>query len=472
MSNPGLLPDGTLSADYQRRVATNQNRSLPPSYFPHPSLPDPFYAPQPLPHQPYCAPPPPYYGAPQPPSYVPAMAPPPPPQQPPRPPYGGVSPYQYAPPPQPQPQPQPQPTHQSYRPVQPTAGPPPPAYASRSYHPPQQASSSGAYAASRFYNPHAPSLSTFRPSGRKRALLVGINYVGTKDELRGCVRDVTFVHHLLKTKFRFHDRDFVVLTDVDSRIRNVRKGRPDRRTIMESLKWLINGSRPGDSLWFSFSGHGSQIVDTSGDESDGYDETLLPVDYKVAGPIVDDELYKIVRRVARGARLTVLLDACHSGTGLDLPYQHDVFGTGTGQKLSSGGRPMSITSGIANLTGHLLNGNPSGAIQAGLNLMKGKKKSKPPQGPDPNSGEVLLFAGCKDNQTAADTSKFAKGLTTGAMTYALIETIEHSTVGDWRNYNYRQLLQTMRQKLRQNKMLQTPQFSTSHPFDVSSPFVL
>ncbi|CAN8067516.1 unnamed protein product [Agarophyton chilense] len=344
----------------------------------------------------------------------------------------------------------------------------------RSYRPPQpRPSSSSTHSAPRYYsNPHAPSISTFRPTGSKRAVLVGINYAGTKDELRGCVRDVTFVHHLLRRRFNFRDKDFIVLTDVPSKIKNVQTGRPDRRTILDSLKWLVDRARPGESLWFSFSGHGSQVLDTSGDESDGYDETLLSVDYKVAGPIVDDELYKIVRRLPAGARLTVLLDACHSGTGLDLPYQHDVFGAGTGQKISSGGRPMSLTNGLFSLTNHIFNGNPSAALQTGLSLMNRKKKPKPPPGPDPNAGEVLLFAGCKDNQTAADTSKFAKGLTTGAMTYALVEAIEHSTVGDWRNYNYRKLLQTMRMKLRENKMTQTPQFSTSHPFDVSSPFVL
>lgn len=161
-------------------------------------------------------------------------------------------------------------------------------------------------------------------------------------------------------------------------------------------------------------------------------------------------------------------------TGLDLPYQHDVFGTGSGTKTSSGGRPQSLTGGLFGVAGALLSGNTSSALQQGLSLTGfGKKKKKyQAQGPDPNAGEVLLFSGCKDNQTSADTSKLAGGLTTGAMTYALIETLEHSTVGDWRNYTYRKLLKTMREKLRAAKMSQTPQFSTSHPFDLSSPFVL
>lgn len=314
--------------------------------------------------------------------------------------------------------------------------------------------------------------SSFRPSGRKKALLVGINYKGTSSALRGCVRDVTFVHHLLVSKFGFKTKDFVVLTDESTGIPGVRKGPPTRKVILDSIKWLVDGSRPGDSLWFSFSGHGSQVRDTSGDESDGYDETILPVDYRRAGHIVDDELYEIVRRVSRGARLTVLLDACHSGTGLDLPYQHDVFGAGSGQRVSSG-RNNSLTSGLFNVAGALLNGNAGGALSAGLGMAGyGRQKKKMPTGPDPNAGEVLLFSGCKDNQTSADTSKLAGGLTTGAMSYALIETLEHSTVGDWRNYNYRKLLQTMRQKLRNAKMTQVPQFSTSHPFDLSSRFML
>lgn len=315
-------------------------------------------------------------------------------------------------------------------------------------------------------------MSSFRPSGRKKALLVGINYRGTSAALRGCVRDVTFVHHLLVSKFGFRTKDFVVLTDESTGISGVRKGPPTRRVIIDSLKWLVHDSRPGDSLWFSFSGHGGQVVDKNGDESDGYDETILPVDYKRAGHIIDDELYDIVRRLTRGARLTVLLDACHSGTGLDLPYQHDVFGTGSGQRVS-GGRP-SLTSGLMGVAGAFFNGGSGSALQAGLNFATsyGRKKKRVQQGPDPNAGEVLLFAGCRDGETSADTNRLAGGLTTGAMTFALIEALEHSSVGDWRSYNYRKLLQTMRQKMIDARLRQVPQFSTSHPFDLSSHFIL
>lgn len=34
------------------------------------------------------------------------------------------------------------------------------------------------------------------------------------------------------------------------------------------------------------------VEDTDGDESDGYDESLIPVDFKTSGQIVDDDILK------------------------------------------------------------------------------------------------------------------------------------------------------------------------------------
>ena len=68
-------------------------------------------------------------------------------------------------------------------------------------------------------------------------------------------------------------------------------------------------------------GHGSQKRDYSGDERDGMNETLVPTDHNQAGQLVDDELNKrLVNPLPPGVLLHALLDACHSGTGLDLPY--------------------------------------------------------------------------------------------------------------------------------------------------------
>jgi hypothetical protein len=63
------------------------------------------------------------------------------------------------------------------------------------------------------------------------------------------------------------------------------------------------------------------MVDTDGDEEDGMDEILIPGDYKESGQIVDDEIYSdFVTKVPAGVHVVAMIDCCHSGTAMDLPY--------------------------------------------------------------------------------------------------------------------------------------------------------
>lgn len=41
---------------------------------------------------------------------------------------------------------------------------------------------------------------------------------------------------------------------------------PTRKNILKAIKWLVKGAKPGDSLFMSFAGHGSQVADMNGDE--------------------------------------------------------------------------------------------------------------------------------------------------------------------------------------------------------------
>ncbi|MBI1313838.1 DUF4384 domain-containing protein [bacterium] len=53
-----------------------------------------------------------------------------------------------------------------------------------------------------------------------------------------------------------------------------------RANLEEAItKWLPEKSRPGDTVIIYFSGHGGQIPDDNGDESDHEDEFLIPNDY-------------------------------------------------------------------------------------------------------------------------------------------------------------------------------------------------
>ena len=211
----------------------------------------------------------------------------------------------------------------------------------------------------------------------KKALLVGINrYPDPSNGLQGCVNDVLQIRETLERHFGFTDPGCVrPLTD----------GRATRKAILDGLAWLTAGAAPGDSLVFHYSGHGSQVPDRHGDERDGLDEILCPFDLDWDHPLTDDELAAAVSGVPKGALLTVLLDCCHSGTGLRVP-------TGSG----SATRPRFLPHPEAPANGR----RP--VRRFGVSVTK---------------TNAVLIAACRDDQTSADA--LIGGKYRGAHTYHL-----------------------------------------------------
>jgi len=151
-------------------------------------------------------------------------------------------------------------------------------------------------------------------SGQYRALLIGINYVGSSAELRGCHNDIDTMTRYI-TDQGYSDGEMKILLD------DGEHEEPTKQGIMDALSWLASGAQAGDSLFFHYSGHGASVRDDDGDEADGKDEALVPVDYQEAGLLRDDEVFELlVGPLAEGVQLTCILDCCHSGTILDLPY--------------------------------------------------------------------------------------------------------------------------------------------------------
>jgi hypothetical protein len=230
----------------------------------------------------------------------------------------------------------------------------------------------------------------------------------------------------------------------------------------------LSGAQPNDSLFFHYSGHGSQKQDEDSDEVDGYDETIVPVDAKSAGQIVDDEMNAIlVRQLPNGARLTAIFDSCHSATALDLPYIYDTYGNMKKQKISR----KNVATNLLNTGIAFKSGNMFGALQAGQEALtnltalgnEGKAQEITEQTRS-SQGDVVMFAGCKDYQTSADTKVAGYGAT-GAASYAFINSV--STGG---NLTYTDLLAMMREKL-YGKYSQVIQMSTGFPRDMNTPFI-
>ena len=141
--------------------------------------------------------------------------------------------------------------------------------------------------------------------GTKRAVLVGINEYKFVPGLQGSVNDVQTMREVLATRWGFSEANIKVLTDAQA----------TRAGILSALEELIRTAGPDDTVYFHFSGHGSQVEDLNGDEEDGLDETIVPVDGRSPGvpDIVDDELDALFARL-KTRNAVIVLDSCHSGT--------------------------------------------------------------------------------------------------------------------------------------------------------------
>jgi hypothetical protein len=144
---------------------------------------------------------------------------------------------------------------------------------------------------------------------KKRALLVGINYKNTRNELYGCINDVLNISKLLIPR----GYSCTILTDQTA-------VKATKKNILDSFRQMLINSVPGDICFFHYSGHGISTIDRNGDELDRRDEMICPCDMNY---ISDDEMNLIIRNFLQaGVTLFGLFDSCYSGTMLDLKYNY------------------------------------------------------------------------------------------------------------------------------------------------------
>ncbi|HUP59648.1 MAG TPA: caspase family protein [Thermoanaerobaculia bacterium] len=156
----------------------------------------------------------------------------------------------------------------------------------------------------------------------KRALLIGINdysasRLGTprvppppdRDwrDLNGAVTDVETLQQMLVLLYGFEQQNLVTLTDQQA----------TREAILRSLDELVSRASKGDVLLFYYAGHGSQVRNSLSDEPDRMDESIVPADSRHGTRDIRDKELRLRFNaiVDKGARLTVILDNCHSGSG-------------------------------------------------------------------------------------------------------------------------------------------------------------
>ncbi|KAI9491696.1 peptidase C14, caspase domain-containing protein [Zychaea mexicana] len=287
--------------------------------------------------------------------------------------------------------------------------------------------------------------------GRKRALLIGINYFGTEAELSG-INDVHNIKDFLTTLYGFKPEDMVVLTDDQQDPKML----PTRANIIAAMQWLVNDAQENDSV----------VKDESGDENDGYDETIYPLDHDqyegTSGQIIDDDMHDLmVKPLPEGCRLTAIYDSCHSGTALDLPYTYSTKGTIKEQNVFKDAGSGLLEAGLAYAMGDR-DGALSSLMSLGKQIISSRDTEEENRENNSSAADVIMFSGCKDDQTSADASEAGKA--TGAMSYAFTTTLRENP-----HQSYQELLNSVRDILR-DKYSQRPQLSSSHPIDVNLTF--
>jgi len=215
----------------------------------------------------------------------------------------------------------------------------------------------------------------------KYALSIGINnYPGTSNDLSGCVNDARdWADELDRRTYRTE-----LLLDQQA----------TKAAIVARMRALIEGAASGDTVVFTYSGHGTWEPDDDGDEPDFRDEALCPHDLH-RGVLLDDELYDIFSRCAAGVQLVFISDSCHSGTVARLAPAR------TERKV----RFMPLASFE----------HDEGKIARARRVERAPARGK-------SRATALLMSGCKDTEYSYDA--VFDGRANGAFTRAALDTLK------------------------------------------------
>ncbi len=143
-------------------------------------------------------------------------------------------------------------------------------------------------------------------SGTKRALLIGINKYKAVPKLQGSLNDIETMRQILTSRWGFPPAHITVVIDEAA----------TRAGMVAAIEHFVKETGPNDTVYFHYSGHGSQVEDLNGDEPDDHlDETLVPQDGRTGDvrDITDDELDALFSKM-QAKNALIVLDSCHSGT--------------------------------------------------------------------------------------------------------------------------------------------------------------
>lgn len=282
----------------------------------------------------------------------------------------------------------------------------------------------------------------------KRAVLIGIDEYADPGipDLRGCVNDVKAMAGLLVDCYGF---DAGHVTELVSAPGNTRDG------IFAGLEGLIEATEQGDVAVVYYSGHGSQVPDADGDESDSLDETIVPSDSGRGNlpvrDILDDELHSYIVALSQRTPLcTFVFDSCHSGS-----VDRDLltFAAARAARAASGPVARAIAPAKSRPQAPL-------RIYPGVGELSGAPKSASGLIPQ---GDYLLIAGCRDEETSAEMD--FEGTADGALTHFLAKELREGAGSTVQKLFDLVATEVNREVNGQHPVLEgPPELKSAHPF--------
>ena len=182
--------------------------------------------------------------------------------------------------------------------------------------------------------------------------------------------------------------------------------RGTRANFLAAIRSASKNLKAGDLFFLTYSGHGGQVPDVTGEEQDKKDETWCLYD----GELIDDELYLELSKFAEGVRVLVLSDSCHSGTVTRAPLTApDAIQPPGRSKMMPPAVAMrtyrehqafydKLQKDVAKQAGRTLSLDPDAMLAAGRIIESSRLTSIAGE----CKASVVLISGCQDNQTSMD----------------------------------------------------------------------
>lgn len=217
------------------------------------------------------------------------------------------------------------------------------------------------------------------------SLHIGLNrvdpgaYGGWSGQLAGCVNDA---------------QDMQALANANGyRSQLVLNEQATSGTILDAITSASRALHQDDILLITYSGHGGQVPDTSGTEPSGFNSTWVLFDRMV----VDDELYALWAKFAKGVRIVVVSDSCHSGTVTrDLYVAALQNNPALSKQYGHGGKAILAQPLFRNMPADVAEQTYAAGRPIYDAITYYVPRDVPPQ------ATVLLLAACQDTQLAAD----------------------------------------------------------------------